>query len=69
MVRFYRLGYCKGNTYELIDYFLDPSECARVALERAQKLPKTDYVFVSQIDVYPSRSETNEFLRVDGLAR
>lgn len=68
MVRFYRLAKATQDGYSLIEYFLDPSEAAARALAAAKKLPRKEYVFVSQIDVYPCMSETHEFLRVDGLA-
>ena len=68
MVRFYRLARVFDKTYDLVDYFLDPSEAANRALELAKKMPRSDYLIVSQIDVYPATSELHEFLRVDGQA-
>lgn len=66
MIRFYRIAVCIGASYDLVDYCLDPSQAAARALRAARKVDPEDYVLVSQIDVYPAKSEVHEFLRVDG---
>lgn len=54
--------------YSFIDYVLDPSVAAERAMASARKLPRKDYVLVTQVDVYPRMSEIHEFLRVDDQA-
>lgn len=65
MLRFYRVAAARKSGYDLIDYVLDPSKAASIALKQSSTLAKDEYIFVSQIDVYPAHSETHEFLRVD----
>lgn len=66
MVRIYRIAIARKSGYDLVDFVLDPSAAAAIALKQASALEACEYVFVSQIDVYPNLSETHEFLRVDG---
>ena len=66
MVRIYRIAIARKSGYDLVGFTLDPSAAASIALKQACALEASEYVFVSQIDVYPNMSETHEFLRVDG---
>lgn len=68
MVRIYRIAIRRKSGYDLVDYTFDPSAAASIALKQASALEKSDYVFVTQVDVYPNNSESHEFLRVDGMS-
>ena len=66
MVRIYRIAIARKSGYELVDFVLDPSSAASIALKQSALIDKSEYIFVSQVDVYPNMSEIREFLRVDG---
>ena len=73
MIRFYRImrytASAQGDKYSLIDYCFLPDRAAQRALSLSRKIPKSDYIIVSQVDAFDSYSQVHEFLRVDGLAR
>lgn len=69
MVRIYRVvAHLARAQYEAVDYFLDPSKAAGVALQLSRTIPADSYYLVQQIDVYPASCQVSQLLRVDGTA-
>lgn len=67
MVRIYRVvARLSRGQYEAVDYFLDPSKAAEMALKLSRTISADSYYLVQQIDVYPASCQVSQLLRVDG---